>query len=123
MADFGQRHSSKPRFHVIDLRTGTTQSFLVAHGRGSDPTHSGWLTAFSNAPNSDATSQERLSDRVRPISAKHGPSRRLVGLDADNSNALSRGIVIHSAWYGQLPSNWPPAAGIGRSEGCFALLR
>ncbi len=117
VVDFGQ-HSSKPRFHVIDLRGGTTQSFLVAHGRGSDPSHSGWLKSFSNAPGSDATSQGAYLTGDTYV-GKHGPSRRLIGLDADNSNALSRGIVIHSAWY--VTPQLAAGAGIGRSEGCFAL--
>ena len=117
VVDFGA-HSSKPRFHVIDLRTGATQSFLVAHGRGSDPTHTGWLKSFSNAPGSDATSQGAYLTGDTYV-GKHGQSRRLIGLDADNSNALSRGIVVHSAWY--VTPELAAGAGIGRSEGCFAL--
>ena len=117
IVDFGQ-HSSKPRFHVIDLRSGATQSFLVAHGRGSDPSHSGWLSSFSNAPGSDATSQGAYLTGDTYV-GKHGPSRRLIGLEAGNSNALSRGIVIHSAWY--VTPQLAAGAGIGRSEGCFAL--
>ncbi len=111
-------HSSKPRFHVIDLRSGATQGFVVAHGRGSDPTHTGWLTSFSNAPGSDATSEGAYLTGDTYI-GKHGPSRRLIGLDDGNSNALSRGIVIHSAWY--VTPELAAGAGIGRSEGCFAL--
>ncbi len=117
VADFGQ-HSSKPRFHVIDLKTGGRQSFIVAHGRGSDPGHSGWLKSFSNAPGSEATSQGAYLTGEAYI-GKHGNSRRLIGLDTDNSNALSRGIVIHSAWY--VTPALAAGAGIGRSEGCFAL--
>jgi len=117
IVDFGQ-HSSKPRFHVIDLQSGTTQSFIVAHGRGSDPGHSGWLKSFSNAPGSEATSQGAYLTG-EDYMGKHGHSRRLIGLDADNSNALSRGIVIHSAWY--VTPALAAGAGIGRSEGCFAL--
>ena len=117
VVDFGA-HSSKPRFHVIDLRTGATQSFLVAHGRGSDPTHTGWLKSFSNAPGSDATSQGAYLTGDTYV-GKHGPSRRLIGLEDGNSNALSRGIVIHSAWY--VTPELAAGAGIGRSEGCFAL--
>ena len=48
------------------------------------------------------------------------PMLRLEGLDPSNDNALSRGIVVHSAWYvsdeivGHLGM-------LGRSEGCFAV--
>ena len=117
VVDFA-RHSSKPRFHLIDIAGGTTQSFLVAHGRGSDPAHTGWLKSFSNAPGSDATSQGAYLTG-EAYDGAHGRSRRLIGLDDGNSNALSRGIVIHSAWY--VTQVLAAGAGIGRSEGCFAL--
>lgn len=117
VADFGS-HSSKPRFHVIDLRSGATQSFLVAHGRGSDPAHTGWLKSFSNAPGSEATSQGAYLTGDTYI-GKHGNSRRLIGLEDGNSNALGRGIVIHSAWY--VSDDMARKGGIGRSEGCFAF--
>ncbi len=117
IADFSV-HSSKPRFYVVDLKSGATQSFLVAHGRGSDPAHTGWLKSFSNAPGSDATSEGAYVTGDTYI-GKHGLSRRLIGLDDGNSNALSRGIVIHSAWY--VSDDMARGAGIGRSEGCFAL--
>ena len=117
VVDFSQ-HSSKPRFHLIDLRAGATQSFLVAHGRGSDPTHTGWLKSFSNVPGSDASSQGAYLTG-EAYNGAHGHSRRLIGLDPDNSNALSRGIVIHSAWY--VTPEMAAGPGIGRSEGCFAL--
>ncbi len=96
VVDFAQ-HSSKPRFHLIDIAAGTTQSFLVAHGRGSDPTHTGWLKSFSNVPGSDATSEGAYLTG-EAYDGAHGHSRRLIGLDDGNSNALSRGLVIHSAW-------------------------
>lgn len=117
VVDFSM-HSSKPRFHLIDVNAGTTSSFLVAHGRGSDPAHTGWLKSFSNLPGSDASSQGAYLTGEAYI-GKHGNSRRLIGLDDGNSNALSRGIVIHSAWY--VTQALAAGAGIGRSEGCFAL--
>ena len=41
--------SSNPRFHLLDVQSGKVESLLVAHGRGSDPAHTGWLKQFSNA--------------------------------------------------------------------------
>ncbi|HKP24671.1 MAG TPA: murein L,D-transpeptidase catalytic domain family protein, partial [Dongiaceae bacterium] len=38
IVDFS-KPSSEGRFHVVDLRNGTVESHLVAHGRGSDPDH------------------------------------------------------------------------------------
>src|SRR5690606_2067252 len=47
VADFSAP-SRAPRFHLLDMASGRSRSFLVAHGRGSDPDHSGWLRSFSN---------------------------------------------------------------------------
>jgi hypothetical protein len=45
---------------------------------------------------------------------------RLEGLDATNSNALARAIVVHAAWY--VNDTVAGYSGIlGRSEGCFAV--
>src|SRR5204863_10153487 len=55
VADFNQP-SRAARFHLGDLAGGKVDSLLVAHGRGSDPGHSGWLRRFSNDPGSAATS-------------------------------------------------------------------
>ena len=48
--------SRAPRFHLVDIAGGHVSSHLVAHGRGSDPGHTGWLEHFSNGPGSNATS-------------------------------------------------------------------
>jgi hypothetical protein len=42
VADFS-KPSRTPRFHVVSLTEGNVRSHLVAHGRGSDPSHTGWL--------------------------------------------------------------------------------
>src|ERR1051326_7662297 len=55
IADFSLPSHSQ-RFHLVDVVSGRVNSHLVAHGRGSDPTHTGWLQRFSNAPRSNATS-------------------------------------------------------------------
>ncbi len=50
----------------------------------------------------------------------HGRSIRLSGLDAGNSNALERAIVVHGAWY--VSNDMAREHGVlGRSQGCFAL--
>lgn len=118
VADFA-RPSSLPRFHFVALEAGTMHSFLVAHGRGSDPEHDGWLKSFSNAVGSEATSRGAyvVSDSYE---GKYGSSLRLAGLDADNSNAYDRSIVMHPAWYAgpEMLARWGK---LGRSEGCFAM--
>jgi hypothetical protein len=117
VADFA-RSSSIPRFHLIDMRNGRVETFLVAHGRGSDPAHTGWLQRFSNLPGSEATSAGAFLTKDIYFGA-HGRSRRLVGLDPDNNQAEPRGIVVHGAWY--VNRDLAARGAIGRSEGCFAF--
>jgi len=111
--------SSSPRFYILDLVTGRSSAMLVAHGRGSDPAHSGWVERFSNIPGSEASSAGAyLTAEI--YDGKHGRSRRLKGLDDDNSNVEARGIVIHAAAY--VDEDIAKASGkIGRSEGCLAV--
>jgi hypothetical protein len=118
VADFA-RASSKPRFHLVDLANGRVDSLLVAHGRGSDPAHTGWLQRFSNAPGSEATSQGDYVTGEYYV-GQHGRSMRLDGLDPTNSNAEPRGIVVHAAWYVS-PQMVREHGVLGRSEGCFAV--
>ncbi len=117
IADFGI-HNSKPRFHLLDMHNGRMDSFLVAHGRGSDPAHTGWLQHFSNQPGSEASSEGAYLTKDIYFGA-HGRSRRLAGLDAGNNQAEPRGIVVHGAWY--VSPELAQRGAIGRSEGCFAF--
>jgi L,D-transpeptidase catalytic domain len=118
IADFSLP-SRTPRFHLLSLADGSVRSHLVAHGRGSDPTHSGWLERFSNEPHSFATSSGAYrTDSV--YVGGHGRSMRLDGLDPTNSNAAARAIVVHGAWY--VSDEMVGHTGmLGRSEGCFAV--
>lgn len=118
IADFSAP-SSIDRFHLVDMATGGIESFLVAHGRGSDPAHSGWLQRFSNSAGSYCTSEGAYVTLNYYVGA-HGRSMRLAGLDDTNNNAQSRAIVIHSARY--VSTDIARATGVlGRSEGCFAV--
>tara|TARA_R110000850_G_scaffold85788_1_gene184877 strand:+ start:1456 stop:2097 length:642 start_codon:yes stop_codon:yes gene_type:complete len=112
-------HSAKERFHIVDLVNGTSQSFLVAHGKGSDLAHTGWLQKFSNIPGSEATSGGSYITSETYI-GKHGRSRRLIGLDSSNDMAEARAIVIHGAWYAE-PEMISAHGKLGRSQGCFAF--
>lgn len=111
--------SSESRFHLLNLQSGEASSHLVAHGRGSDPAHTGWLERFSNEPHSFATSSGAFSTG-RIYVGEHGPSIRLDGLDDTNDNAAARGIVVHGAWYVS-ESIARERRVLGRSEGCFAV--
>ena len=118
LVDFSAR-SSLPRLHLVDMIDGRVASFLTAHGRGSDPAHTGMLKSFSNAPGSFATSRGAYETGAL-YDGKYGRAMRLAGLDPDNSNAEARAIVIHAAWY--VSDEMIARHGkLGRSEGCFAL--
>ena len=111
--------SAAPRFHVVNLVDGQVWSTLVAHGRGSDPAHAGWVQRFSNAPGSEASSSGAY--RMEGLyEGHHGLSRRMAGLDATNSNAEARALVIHAAPYVG-PAILAATGKLGRSEGCFAV--
>lgn len=118
IADFG-RSSALPRLHFVNMESGLIRSFLVAHGRGSDPQHDGWLKTFSNSLGSEATSRGAYLT-CEWYKGKYGTSIRLEGMDGDNYNALDRAIVMHPATYVDqaMASQWGK---IGRSEGCFAM--
>lgn len=118
VADFALP-SSLPRFHFADLEKGQVRSFLVAHGKGSDPEHDGFLKTFSNVPNSLATSRGAYVT-YEWYAGKYGTSIRLGGVDGDNSNALERAIVLHPAWYAN-PDMLGKWGKLGRSDGCFAM--
>ena len=113
--------SDHPRFHVVDLYSGKAESHMVAHGRGSDPDHSGYLERFSNSFGSYASSNGTYvtSDTYN---GKYGVSMKVKGLDDSNSNAEARAIVIHNAWYAE-PEMIAEHGKLGRSEGCFAFGR
>ncbi len=118
IADFS-RPSTLPRLHFANLENGTIRSFYVAHGRGSDHEHDGWLKSFSNVPGSEATSRGAYLT-AEWYKGKYGTSIRLMGLDHDNATALERAIVMHPAHYAS--PTWIEKWGkLGRSEGCFAM--
>ncbi len=118
IADFGLP-SSLPRLHFANLEAGTVRSHLVAHGKGSDPEHDGFLHTFSNEPGSLATSRGAYISYEWYV-GKYGVSIRMGGLDRDNSNALPRAIVMHQAWYAA-PDMLTKWGKLGRSDGCLAM--
>ena len=120
IADFS-RPSSEERFFVVDLVSGNVEAHRVAHGRGSDPDHSGFVERFSNDFGSYATSNGTYLTGDY-YDGKYGLSMKVRGLDWSNYNAEPRAIVIHNAWYAE--DDMIPLHGkLGRSEGCFAMSR
>ncbi|MCO5143484.1 MAG: murein L,D-transpeptidase catalytic domain family protein [Oligoflexia bacterium] len=109
------KHSSKKRMFVFDLKTKKVEKYNTSHGQGSDPKNSGLAKLFSNSMNSHKTSLGAYKTLDSGKSKKHGTVGRLMGLQASNSNALARAIIIHKAKYVN------EAGRAGRSHGCFAL--
>jgi L,D-transpeptidase catalytic domain len=118
IADYS-RPSRERRFHLVDLASGATTSMLVAHGRGSDPAHSGWLQQFSNQDGSYASCAGAFVTGAE-YNGKHGRSMRLLGLDPSNDKALDRAIVIHTAPYVS-EAMARDLGKVGRSQGCFTV--
>jgi len=112
------RPSRQPRFHLLDLVTGQSETLLVAHGKGSDPAHSGWLERFSNKHGSNASSEGAFLTANEYV-GQHGRSMRLHGLEPSNDAAMARAIVVHSAAY-VTPAH-ATAGKLGRSFGCFTV--
>ena len=118
IADF-TRASREDRFFLLDTNSGRVSRHLVSHGRGSDPSHTGFLQRFSNAVGSEASSSGAyLTSNY--YQGKYGRSMRVRGLDPTNDNAEARAIVVHTAWYAE-PNVVEETGRLGRSEGCFAL--
>lgn len=118
IADYGLR-SDVPRFHFVNLDRQEVSSYLVCHGTGSDPEHDGWLNSYSNVEGSNATSKGAYVT-WEWYKGRYGTSVRLGGLDATNSNALRRYIVMHRAKYAE-PEHIERWGRLGRSNGCFAM--
>lgn len=114
IVDFAQ-HSSRQRFWILDVQSGSYRAIRVAHGKGSDPDGDGYATRFSNTAESKASS---LGFYVTGAlyKGKHGRSMRLNGLSSTNSNALSRAVVVHESDYVR-----EAAVTQGRSFGCLAV--
>jgi len=114
VVDFTQYANNK-RFYLIDMRSGQVEQFLVAHGSGSDPSHTGFANFFSNLDGTHATALGFYKTGAT-YTGGHGYSLYLDGLSSTNSNARAREIVVHGASYVD-PSYNP----LGRSWGCLAL--
>lgn len=112
--DFTQSSNNK-RMYVVDMKTGLVTRYLVAHGKGSDPNHTGMAKKFSNVEGSNMSSIGMYVTGSE-YSGKHGRSMRLVGLEKTNDQAMDRAIVVHGAWYVD-----PQYTPLGRSQGCPAV--
>lgn len=115
VVDFSKR-SSKSRWWIVDMKTGSVWGIHVAHGRGSDKNSDGYAEQFSNVWGSNASSLGVYKAAETYQSSKFGYSLRVDGLSPTNSNVRERAIVVHPAWYVR-ESNVVQ----GMTAGCFGV--
>jgi L,D-transpeptidase catalytic domain len=85
--------SGKKRFFVYDLNQDSiVHAGLVTHGGGSQ-TATNALT-FNNIPNGNATSLGKYKIGIE-YSGRFGMAFKLYGLEATNSKAFERFVVLH----------------------------
>ncbi|PIF45652.1 L,D-transpeptidase-like protein [Chryseobacterium sp. 52] len=88
-------YSGKYRYFVYDLKNNKIlQKAVVSHGSGSVIKNSDVLK-FSNTEGSYQSSLGKY-EILNSYNGKFGKAYRLNGLDAGNSNAMQRAIVLHS---------------------------
>jgi hypothetical protein len=110
--------SAKKRLWVIDLNNHKVLfNTFVAHGMNSGGE---FANSFSNSQSSNKSSLGFYAT-AETYNGKHGLSLKLDGLERGiNSNARTRGVVIHGADYAN-PSILHSQDYLGRSQGCPAI--
>lgn len=107
-------HSGKNRFFVYRMdKDSIEMNGLVAHGSGSDQADG--VKKYSNQPNSHCTSLGRYSIG-HSYNGQFGLAYKLYGLDATNSNAFKRYVVLHA--HECVPNGEVYPMTICRSFGC-----
>ncbi|MBB6486853.1 murein L,D-transpeptidase catalytic domain-containing protein [Rhizobium lusitanum] len=116
--DFRQRSDQK-RFHIFDIEAKSVNSYLCAHGKGSDLENTGFATSFSNEDGSNMSSLG-VYQCAETYIGEHGYSMKLDGLEPTNNLARHRVIVVHSADY--VSDDFAQRnRRVGRSLGCPAV--
>lgn len=118
LVDF-KRYSGDERLFEVDLISGEVKAFRTCHGRGSDPTHSGYAQNFSNTPESYMSSVGAYATAGAGYGAQQGPNVLLDGLEYSNDKARERAIIVHGADYAD-PDFLAREGKLGRSYGCFS---
>jgi hypothetical protein len=109
--------SGKNRFFVYDFLSGRIiYSGLVSHGSGG--VHYSSEPKFSNTPGSDCTSLGKYKVG-EDYQGQYGKSYKLHGLDASNSNAYKRAVVLHG--YKCVPDKEIYPEGVCNSSGCTGV--
>jgi hypothetical protein len=104
------------RFFLVDLGSGAVESVRVAHGAGSG--RGSYASVFSNRMDTLTSSVGAYLAANQYEDGRWPGSVRLHGLDATNSCAFWRAIVMHEAAY---MSPQEGTGAVGNSDGCLAL--
>lgn len=118
LVDFGV-HSGKNRFFIWDFnKQEIVYSTICEHGKGGKSTH--MKPEFSNKRGSNCSSLGKyyVMNRRHMYNDPSVPCYVLKGMDTTNSNATSRGILIHPS-VAQTPTFPFPLP--WRTEGCFGI--
>jgi hypothetical protein len=119
LVDF-KKFSGDERLYEVDLVAGVVKVLRTAHGRGSDPSHSGYAQRFSNTPDSNMSSVGAYATAGANWGRQQGPNVLLDGLEYTNDKARERAIIIHGADYAD-PDFLAREGKLGRSYGCFSV--
>lgn len=108
--------SSERRLYIMNMQTGGVTKHFVAHGKGSG------VNVAAKFSNIDGSKMSSLGLYLggNTYYGGHGESLNLYGLEASNSNAAERDIVVHAASY--VSEDYVKSQGrLGRSWGCPAV--
>ena len=119
LVDF-KKFSGEERLYEVDLEGGAVTLMRTCHGRGSDPTHTGFAQNFSNTPESFMSSVGSYVTAGAGYGASAGPNVLLDGLEYTNDRARERAIIVHGADYAD-PDYLAREGKLGRSYGCFSV--
>ena len=119
LVDF-TKFSGDERLYEVDLEGGEITLIRTSHGRGSDPSHTGYARRFSNTPDSHMSSVGAYATAGASHGAQQGPNVLLDGLEYTNNLARERAIIVHGADYAD-PDFLAREGKLGRSYGCFSV--
>lgn len=119
LVDF-TKFSGDERLYEVDLHGGAVTLMRTTHGRGSDPSHTGFAQQFSNTPDSYMSSVGAYATAGAGYGAQQGPNVLLDGLEYTNNLARERAIIVHGADYAD-PDFLAREGKLGRSYGCFSV--
>jgi len=121
LVDF-TRFSGDERLYEVDLEGGAVTLMRTCHGKGSDPSHTGYATRFGNTPDSHMSSVGAFRTAGGGWGSEHGPNVLLDGLEYTNDRARERAIIVHGADYAD-PEFLAREGKLGRSYGCFSVAQ